>query len=97
MGKDSRAEVQRMLLNYRSTVHPSTGSSLAELIMGRNIWSKIPDMRRQTNKKVEQARKKEETTHKKRKEDYDIKRRVKVVEIKEGDKVLSQKKSSLDQ
>ena len=44
--------------------------------MGRNIRTKILDMRKQTNKKVEQAKKKDETTCKKRKEGYDIKWRV---------------------
>ena len=48
-GRDPRFEVQKRLLNYRSTVHPSTGFSLADLIMGRTIQTKIPDMKRQTN------------------------------------------------
>ena len=41
-GKDPRLEVQRRLLNYRNTPHPSTGHSPAKLMLGRKIWTKLP-------------------------------------------------------
>ena len=34
-GRDPRTEVQRCLLNYHNTTHPSTGFSSEELIKGR--------------------------------------------------------------
>ena len=41
-GKDSRAEVQRGLLNYYNTTYLTIGYSPAELIMGRCMRTKIP-------------------------------------------------------
>ena len=34
-GKDPRIEVQRRLLNYRNTIHPSHGKTPASLMMNR--------------------------------------------------------------
>ena len=42
MGKDPQTEVQRRLLNYRNTPHPSTGKSPSELIMNRRLKTKVP-------------------------------------------------------
>ena len=42
MGKDPQTEVQRRLMNYRNTPHPSRGKSPSELIMNRRLKTKIP-------------------------------------------------------
>ena len=41
-GKNPKIEVQRRLLNYRNTVHPSHGKTPASLIMNRKIRTKLP-------------------------------------------------------
>ena len=35
VGRDVQTEVQKRILHYRNTKHPSTGKAPAELIMGR--------------------------------------------------------------
>ena len=47
-GRDVQTEVNRRLLHYRNTPHPSTGRTPAELIMGRRMRTKIPTI--QANK-----------------------------------------------
>ena len=41
-GKDLKVEVQKRLINYRNTVHPSPVVSPASLMMGRTIRTKLP-------------------------------------------------------
>ena len=57
----------------------------------------IQDVRKLSNDRVEQVKEWVVTTHRKRKEDYDNRSKVKLVSIKSRDKVLmSQKKSLVD-
>ena len=42
--KNWEKELQKFLRNYRSTPHSSTGKSPAELLMGRQIKTKLPEM-----------------------------------------------------
>jgi len=41
-GKDLKLEIQRRVINYRNTPHPSTGKAPNQLIMGRLLNTKIP-------------------------------------------------------
>lgn len=45
-GKDVPTEVQRKLLNYRNTPHPSTGKTPSEMIMLTRTKPKIPSLRK---------------------------------------------------
>ena len=62
-GKDPRIEVQRRLLNYRNTIHPSTGKTPASLMMNRKIRTKIHALIKPIKNKVHtEARKKDAAT-----------------------------------
>ena len=93
-GKDPRLEVKKRLLNYRNTVHPSTGASPASLMMGREVRTKLPAMMEKPMTKVHvDARSKDEETRQKRKAKADKDKRAKDKEYTKGDKVLlSQRK-----
>ena len=95
-GKDPRIEVQRRLLNYRNTIHPSTGKTPASLMMNRKIRTKLPAIIKPINSKVhKEAREKDAKTREERKVKLDKRRRAKEVEYKEGDWVLiKQEKTS---
>ena len=41
-GKDPRREVEKYLLQYRATPHPTTGKSPAEMLYNRKIRTKLP-------------------------------------------------------
>ena len=43
--RDWQESLQSFLLAYRTTTHPSTGKSPAELIYGRQLRTKLPDVR----------------------------------------------------
>ena len=88
-GSDPALAVKRRLLNFRNTPHPSTGIAPADLIFKRKIRSRIPTI--QTNPpdfQLKAAKEKDSKTRKKRKEDFDAKRRTKEVDINIGDNVL---------
>ena len=70
--KDPKVEIRRRLLNYRNTIHPSTGKTPAELMMGRNIRTRLPGVVKVvTGKALEEARKKDTETRTLRKEKFD--------------------------
>ena len=56
-GQDPRLEVRRRLLNYRNTPHLSTGKAPAELMMRRQIRTRILGLMRPTQEKVDQEAK----------------------------------------
>ena len=43
-GQDWRKELRTFLLSYRSTPHPTTGVSPAELLFKRKIRTKLPEL-----------------------------------------------------
>ena len=96
-GKDPRIEVQRRLLNYRNTPHPSTSVSPASLMFNRKIRTKIPAVIKPSQAEHHvKAREKDAQTRLVRKQNRDKRRRAKDIEYKLGDKVLmSQKKSTV--
>jgi transposase InsO family protein len=44
LDKDPKVEVARRVMNYRNTPHPSTGKTPAELMMGRQLRTKVPSL-----------------------------------------------------
>ena len=44
-GKDWKEAVQTYLVAYRNTPHPSTGVCPSELLFGRTLCTKLPDLR----------------------------------------------------
>ena len=43
-GKDPRAELYKYLLHYRATLHTNTEKSPAEMLFGRRLQTKLPDI-----------------------------------------------------
>ena len=88
-GKDVEIEVQKRLLNYRNTPHPSTGKTPSEMIMQRRVKTKIPSIMKASDTKMHrEAKKKDAETRAVRKQVFDKKHRVQEEIIKPGDKVL---------
>ena len=88
-GKDPQTEVQRRLMNYRNTPHPSTGKSPSELIMNRRLKTKIPARLAPSDTQAHQeAKLKDKSSRLDRKVVYDKKHRVKEQHIQPGDNVL---------
>ena len=95
-GLDPKVEVQKRLLNYRNTPHPSTGYSPSQLMMGRRLKTKIPSIiKAPWNKEHTEAKKRDRETREKRKMILDKKKSAKATIIVPGDKVLiAQKKTT---
>ena len=95
-GKDPKLEIKRRLLNYRNTPHPSTGKTPSELMMGRVVRTRVPQLiKTPKNKSLQEAKQKDRETREKRKEKFDKRKTAKERDIKEGDRVLvAQKKTT---
>ena len=88
-GNDPITAIRRRLLNYRNTIHPSTGKTPAEVLMGRTVRTRIPTKRKETlSKTVEEAKEKDKETRKERKAKFDKRKQATEISIKAGDKVL---------
>ena len=96
-GNDPRLEVQRLLINYRNTPHPSTGKSPAELVFRQAVRTRVPSMLKDApNKVTQEAREMDADTRKKRKVVWDAKKRSKEPTVEKGDRVLlTQQQSSI--
>ena len=96
-GKDPRIEVQRRLLNYRNTIHPSHGKTPASLMMNRKIRTKLPAIIKPSKDRAhKEAREKDAKTREERKIKLDKRRRGKEIEYRIGDQVMiKQKKTTI--
>ena len=47
-GKECKKEIRKYLVAYRSTPHTTTGVSPAELLFGRKIRTKLPDLKEES-------------------------------------------------
>ena len=96
-GQDPKVAVRRRLFNYRHTPHPSTGKTPAELMIKRQIRTRIPAMMLPATEAVDiEAKKRDEEVRVKRKERFDKTKHAKEEEMKLGDQVLfKQTKSSI--
>ena len=95
--QDPRVEVRRRLLNYRNTPHPSTGKTPAELMIRRQIKTRLPIMMKATTDKVDkEAKAVDREAREKRKTRFDKAKHVREQEVVVGNKVLlKQQKSSI--
>lgn len=87
LGQDWRVELQTFLLTYRASNHSTTGRSPAEMMFGRRIRTKLPQL---SNIRVddEAARDRDAVQKEKGKEYSDSRRGARVRELVVGDKVL---------
>lgn len=87
LGKNWKQELSQYLLVYHATNHPTTGKSPSELMFGRRIRSKLPQVPLyQLND--EEVRDMDRLQKEKGKEYSDRKRRANQSQIEVGDKVL---------
>ena len=88
-GKDPRAELYNYLLHYRATPHTTTEKSLAEMLFGRRLQTKLPYVF-ESSETDEQKKTKDlhDQTKLKQKYNFDKKRMARPKEINVGDKVL---------
>lgn len=90
-GKNWRQELQRFLLNYRSTPHVTTKIPPCELLFNRKVQGSLPEL--STQKVVNKHQKAKENIEKKKnsnKKYYDISKRTKASNVKKGDTVICQ-------
>ena len=97
-GQDPKVAVRRRLLNYRNTPHPSTGKTPAELMIRRQIKTRLPMLMKPTMEAVDkEAKAMDRQAREKRKKRFDSAKHAKVQEIKTGDRVLAkQQKTSIN-
>ena len=88
-GRPWRQELNRFLLQYRTTPHCTTGVPPSELLFNRTVKGKIPVItRKQTINRHKEARENEQTRKERNKEYADHRRHVKKSDIAIGDYVL---------
>ena len=79
--QDPRVEVRRRLFNHWNTTHPSTEKTPAELMIRRQIKTRLPAMMRPTMDKVDmEAKATDKLAREKRKIRFDSAKHVKVQE-----------------
>lgn len=87
-GKDWRQELQTFLTAYRSTPQMTTGATPFYLMFGREMRSKLPDLRREAPITNEEVRDRDWSRKLSQKEYVDAKRIAVASEVEVGDKVL---------
>ena len=85
--KNWREEINTYLMMYRSSPHSVTGISLAELMFGRKMRTKIPQISDFTSDDIE-VRDRDSEEKEKGKDYSDTKRKAVLNDIVPGDKVL---------
>lgn len=83
---DWKEELLDYLLMYRSTPHLTTGMSSAEMLFGRKIKTKMPEI--VGNKILDEETRERDAWNKLKGKDYYEKKRVKEAKIEPGDIVL---------
>lgn len=96
-GKEWKQALTTFLRAYRSTEHAFTGVSPAELLYGRKLQTKLPDLSPDQPSNTESVRDKDALQKLKGKEYIDAKRKAKGSILKEGEAVLlkQEKKNKL--
>ena len=93
--KDPREEVHNYLLHYRATPHSTTEYSPAELLFGRRIKTKLPQIaKRQETDDLHRMRKQHDAKKMAQKHYFDKRYHAKEKTLRPGDKVLLKQKKS---
>ena len=96
-GNDPKAELNKHLLMYNATPHPSTGFAPSELMFGRKIRTRLPKALSREDSSVETARENDDKAKQLQKRYKDAKPYVRDHSIKVGDQVLLKQKKSKSQ
>ena len=88
-GVDWKSELNRYLFSYRTTPHPATGKTPAELLFGRKLRTKIPDLTPDLHVLNDSDVRKRDSDYKAKTKEYaDKKRKAVISDICVGDEVL---------
>ena len=87
-GKDWREELQTFLIAYRSTPQMTTGATPFYLMFGREMHSKLPDLRREAPVTSEEVCDRDWSRKLSQKDYVDAKSRAAESQVEIGDKVL---------
>ena len=94
-GKDPRREVEKYLLQYRATPHPTTGKSPAEMLYNRKIRTKLPQwFPNEESKETKGARKMHDEKRMVQKHQFDRRRNAKEKIVHPGDQILIRQKKT---
>ena len=85
-GKGLKKEVRKYLVAYRSTPHTTTGVSPAELLFGRKMRAKLPELKQESTES--EMRDRDGEMKAKAKQYADKKRSAQESDLVPGDKVL---------
>ncbi|XP_033109336.1 uncharacterized protein K02A2.6-like [Anneissia japonica] len=86
MKKDWKRELTRYLAVYRTTPHPSTGKTPAELLMGRALRTKLPELERVIVD--EEVKDRDQLMKWKSRQYTDVKCNARHSDVRQGDSVL---------
>lgn len=89
--KNWKEEIHKYLFMYRSSPHSTTGISPAELLFGRKIRNKLPELQEYSESDIG-TRDRDQENKGKGRIYIDERRKAKPCEIAEGDKVLMKQK-----
>ena len=93
--KDPKKVLNLYLRAYRATPHKTTEVSPAELLFGRRIQTRLPQMSKIMDRPLDrEVRETHEKKRRKQKEYVDVKRRAKEKKIEPGDRILVQQKKT---
>ena len=93
-GNNPRAEINKHLLMFRATPHPSTGFSPAQLLFDRKIKTRLPDTKFYPNSQIEEACRNDMEAKAIQKRYKDAKNYVKHHAIELGDQVILKQQQS---
>ena len=96
--KDPKEEIYTFLLQYRATPHTTTELSPAELLFGRKIQTKLPQLHsREETVQQKQARNTHDRKRLQQKHDFDKRHKAKSKAIVQGDQVLLKQQKTTTQ
>ena len=85
-GKEWKKEIRKYLVAYRSTPHTTTGVSPAELLFGRKMRTKLPELKEESTES--EMRDRDDEMKAKVKRYADNKRNAQESDLAPGDQVL---------
>ena len=93
--KDPRKVIHGYLASYRAAPHKTTGKSPYEMMFNRKMVTKLPQVKKKINEKLDKEVRSKHNAEKEKQKNYsDDKRKAKEKRIVPGDKILVQQKKT---